>query len=96
MDIKWHEDAGPHMKINETKGVTYLTFPALETLPGILHGFSTRLGGVSEGIYSSMNLSFTRGDREEAVQENFRRPGLFAGRYRGFQPDPYRQCEGYD
>ncbi len=73
MDIKWHEDAGPHMKINETKGVTYLTFPALETLPGILHGFSTRLGGVSEGIYSSMNLSFTRGDREEAVQENFRR-----------------------
>lgn len=73
MDIKWHEDAGPHMKINETKGVTYLTFPALEALPGILHGFSTRLGGVSEGIYSSMNLSFTRGDREEAVQENFRR-----------------------
>lgn len=73
MDIKWHEGAGPHMKINETKGVTYLTFPALDGLSGVLHGFSTRLGGVSRGIYSSMNLSFTRGDKEEAVQENFRR-----------------------
>ena len=73
MDIKWHEGVGPHMKINETKGVTYLTFPALEGLPGILHGFSTRLGGVSRGIYSSMNLSFTRGDEKEAVRENFRR-----------------------
>lgn len=73
MDIKWHEGVGPHMKINETKGVTYLTFPALEGIPGILHGFSTRLGGVSRGIYSSMNLSFTRGDEEESVRENFRR-----------------------
>lgn len=28
---------------------------------------------MSEGIYASMNLSFTRGDKEEAVRENFRR-----------------------
>ena len=73
MNIKWHEGAAPHMKINESKGVTYLTFPALEKLPGITHGFSTRLGGVSGGIWSSMNLSFTRGDEESAVKENFRR-----------------------
>ena len=38
-----------------------------------MHAFSTRLGGVSEGIYSSMNLSFTRGDKDEAVRENYRR-----------------------
>lgn len=73
MNIKWHEGENPHMKINETKGVTYLTFPVLDGLPGIVHGFSTRLGGVSRGIYSSMNLSFTRGDEEGAVHENFRR-----------------------
>lgn len=36
------------------------------------HCFSTRYGGVSEGIYASMNLSFTRGDREEAVRQNYR------------------------
>ena len=37
------------------------------------HGFSTRLGGVSEGVFSSMNLSFTRGDIHENVVENFKR-----------------------
>ncbi|MCR5486615.1 MAG: peptidoglycan editing factor PgeF [Lachnospiraceae bacterium] len=38
----------------------------------ILHGFSTRIGGVSEGKYASMNLAFGRGDAEENVKENFR------------------------
>ena len=51
----------------------YLTFPLLEKTGIVRHLFSTRLGGVSEGIYSSMNLSFTRGDREEAVLENHKR-----------------------
>ncbi len=53
--------------------VEYLTFPLLSAQPDITHAFSTRKGGVSEGIYASMNLSFTRGDEEERVQENFRR-----------------------
>lgn len=53
--------------------VEYLTFPLFSAQPGITHAFSTRKGGVSEGIYASMNLSFTRGDEEERVQENFRR-----------------------
>lgn len=39
------------------------------------HAFSTRLGGVSEGFFSSLNLSFDRGDKEESVRENFRRIG---------------------
>ena len=39
----------------------------------LVHGFSTRLGGVSQGIYSSMNLSFTRGDEESCVRENYNR-----------------------
>lgn len=39
----------------------------------LVHGFSTRFGGVSRGIYSSMNLSFTRGDEESCVKENYRR-----------------------
>ena len=45
----------------------------------VRHGFSTRLGGVSEGYYASMNLSFDRGDRKEAVAENFRRIGEALG-----------------
>lgn len=57
--------------IREKNGVTYLTFPLLEK-KGLIHGFTTRLGGVSRGDCSSMNLSFTRGDREEDVRENYR------------------------
>lgn len=53
--------------------VLYLTYPLLEKAGLVKHGFSTRIGGVSEGIYSSMNLSFTRGDDENAVRENYRR-----------------------
>lgn len=63
-------------KILEEKcvdGVEYLSYPLLEKTGMVKHGFSTRIGGVSEGVYSSMNLSFARGDKEEAVRENFRR-----------------------
>lgn len=43
------------------------------TMGGIPHGFTTRQGGVSEGIYSSLNLAFGRGDDREKVEENYRR-----------------------
>ncbi len=58
---------------HEQDGVLYYSFPALDAVPFVRHGFSTRLGGVSEGIYASMNLSFTRGDDPAAVTENFHR-----------------------
>ena len=64
--------------INEKNGVVFITFPKL-VKAGICHGFSTRIGGVSEGHLSSMNLSFTRGDDPEKVQENFRRIGAAIG-----------------
>lgn len=51
----------------------YLTFPILENTGLVEHFFTTRTGGVSEGIYSSMNLSFSRGDAPERVLENYRR-----------------------
>lgn len=37
------------------------------------HGFSTRMGGVSEGIFQSLNLGMNRGDSKELVRENWRR-----------------------
>ena len=54
-------------------GVTWLSFPALEETGLVAHAFSTRMGGVSKGCYSTMNFSFTRGDDPEAVRENYRR-----------------------
>lgn len=64
---------GEAMQVNQYKETIYLTFPMLEKTGMVRHLFSTRMGGVSEGIYSSMNLSYTRGDKKEAVDENFRR-----------------------
>lgn len=73
MDIKWKDDKQPKLQICQTEGVVYLSYPSLEKTGMVRHGFSTRLGGVSEGVYASMNLSFSRGDKEAAVQENYRR-----------------------
>lgn len=73
MEIIWNREQEGKMEVREKNGVTYLSYPSFEKIPQVVHGFSTRLGGVSEGIYSSMNLSFTRGDSEEAVRENYRR-----------------------
>lgn len=55
------------------EGVVYYTFPAFDDVPFVRHGFSTRLGGVSQGVCASMNLSFTRGDDPQCVRENFDR-----------------------
>lgn len=50
-----------------------LHYPLIDATDAVIHGFTTRLGGVSQGIFSSLNLSFTRGDEREAVLENYRR-----------------------
>ena len=73
MEIKWSSEQLPKMNVRNDKGVTFLTYPVFEEMDWMVHGFSTRLGGVSQGIYSSMNLSFTRGDEEDSVRENYNR-----------------------
>jgi polyphenol oxidase len=59
------------MKLQDRDGVKFFTFPQLETLGFIKHGFSTRYGGVSEGHYRWMNLSFSNGDDKVTVLQNF-------------------------
>ena len=46
---------------------------------GAPHCFTTRLGGVSTGIFDSLNLNFSRGDDPDRVVENFRRIGTVLG-----------------
>lgn len=60
-------------RIEENITVPLLKFHNLDETRIVKHGFTTRAGGVSEGIFSSMNLSFTRGDEEAHVRENYRR-----------------------
>jgi polyphenol oxidase len=42
----------------------------LAKLPGVRHAFFTRRGGISRGIYDSLNVGFGSGDDEAAVREN--------------------------
>ena len=54
---------------HKENGLVYLTSSALPAR----HAFTTRLGGVSTGIFESLNLGSNRGDDPAAVRENYRR-----------------------
>lgn len=56
-----------------------LTARCLTGLPGIRHGFFTRQGGVSQGIYASLNCGHGSSDAPEAVSENRRRVAAALG-----------------
>ena len=47
----------------------FLTAESLQ-IPGLAHGFFTRLGGVSQGVYASLNGGVGSRDDREAVTEN--------------------------
>ena len=50
-----------------------LQSPLLSRLAGVRHAFFTRQGGVSTGIYDSLNVGLGSGDTPDAVLENRRR-----------------------
>ena len=50
-----------------------VTSPALAALGGIRHAFFTRNGGVSDGIYASLNAGLGSSDDGDNVRENRRR-----------------------
>lgn len=58
--------------LQEHNGVVTLKCRALDAIPGLHHGFSTRHGGVSEGYLASMSFSYQK-ESEQTVDENFRR-----------------------
>lgn len=55
---------------NIVNDVPFLTYPLFEETGIVNHGFSTRLGGVSKGCWTSMNISMTRGDDPKDVEKN--------------------------
>ena len=67
------------MDLSLPHGVGVLRFAAWQGLAGINHAFTTRIGGVSEKEFASLNLGFGRGDGEEQVAENYRRFCAAAG-----------------
>ncbi|MDF1616374.1 peptidoglycan editing factor PgeF [Petrocella sp. FN5] len=59
--------------IDRHKEVMVIKLPHLEATGLVNHGFSTKLGGISKGVYESMNLGKNRGDSPYNVEENFNR-----------------------
>ncbi len=57
----------------------YLSFPMLEKTGMVIQGFSTKLGGVSQGKFATLNFTFTRGDNPDHVMENYRRMAAVLG-----------------
>ena len=59
-------------------GLHYMT----ATNIGTIHAFTTRFGGVSGGVHSSLNLGYKEGDSPENVRRNY----AILGRALGFGP----------
>jgi len=61
-------------KASETRSVlTPVICPQLSALPGVRHGFFTRSGGISTGLYASLNCAYGTGDDPVHIAENLRR-----------------------
>lgn len=69
MNIVYSNPIGSTRFINGS--VPYITFNKFQNISFLQHAFSTRLGGVSTGIYESMNLTYTRNDDQACVSKNF-------------------------
>ena len=67
----WESVARGHA-LRFVNGVGIYTSPALARTAGFDHGFSARTGGVSEGFFASLNLSFSRPEEPAHVMENYR------------------------
>lgn len=75
--------------------ISVLRASNLESIPGLVHGFTTREGGISTGPFESLNLGWSTGDDDKLVQDNYR---LLAEQFK-LAPDQVigiRQTHGSD
>ena len=63
----------------QTGDLVTLESPQLGMFPGLRHAYFTRHGGVSQGIYESMNFRFTGTDSKENIMENYRIAAAYLG-----------------
>ncbi len=60
-------------ELEQANGLTLVNLPELSQVPGLVHGYTTRVGGVSQAPYDSLNLSFKVSDNPaetKSVEEN--------------------------
>ncbi len=69
MDIRLNQQS----KLIVSEEAAYVTFPGWHVPANVRYGYSSRLFGLSKGIYSSMNLGLNRGDDADTVRANYKR-----------------------
>lgn len=60
-------------------GVVFYTIPSFDAYTDVAAGFTSRIGGVSEGCFSSLNFSLKREGNADHFRENFRRAAAALG-----------------
>jgi YfiH family protein len=71
------------------EGIVTYRFPSLDGT-GVLHALITRIGGVSQGPFATLNLGHSVGDDPAAVEENHRRVFSVLGLERRQTVSPYQ------
>ncbi len=71
IDIKYTPNKNNETVLNKNKNVYYFSFDALNKFSKLKNAFSTKLGGVSKGIYKSMNLGVSTEDSKENILLNY-------------------------
>ena len=59
--------------------IIHLKFPTLSQNPNLFHGIFTRMGGVSNRPFHSLNTSYSVGDQPQNVTANLERIKAAAG-----------------
>lgn len=60
-------------EVHHKNSLVYLTIPSFDATKMVKHCFTTRQGGVSQGIYNNLNTSLMKNDKRENVLENLDR-----------------------
>ncbi|WP_053956907.1 peptidoglycan editing factor PgeF [Inediibacterium massiliense] len=63
----------PFIENKSTDEVVFFTIPSFEQTNLVKHGFSSKIGGVSQGKYASLNLGFKTEDSNEKVENNYKK-----------------------
>ena len=80
VDLTYADSKNGNNRILNTDGsVPIVQVKGFIDLKNIHHGFTTRLGGVSKGIYESLNMGLRLDDSREDVIQNYQRLGESMG-----------------
>ena len=70
--LNYYNNTKTGFKHNKKGDVEFLTIPSFDNAGGIVHGFTTRNTGVSQGGFESLNFSSNREKNQENILKNYK------------------------